>query len=352
VRGLKAYDGRVGALGETGHEVGEHRSGLHRGQLVGVPDQDEPGGRSHRLEEPGHLRQRDHRDLVDDHDVVGQRVAAVMAEAGAVVGAPAQQPVHRAGTDADQPGGVLRRHLGAVALASHRLLQPRSRLPGRGGEGDARRSAHPRFVLLAQHCQEPGDRGGLAGAGATGQDRGPLSGRPLGGVALLLPARWEHPVQGGSERELLDLGSLQAQSCEEVVADLLLLAPVPVEVEQGPLEPEHPTGDERAAAHGFQPGLLLGPGEGELGVLGQHRRSRQLEQVDAHRAQPGRSDHEGNRQPNVSGRLARERGHPGGDVDVGGIEHAGPVELGEARLGTQCEVAAGRVLDHDATSSG
>ena len=63
------------------HEVGEHRPGLDRGELVGVADQDQPGLGPHRLEQPGHHRQRDHRGLVDHDDVVRQPVVAVVAEA-------------------------------------------------------------------------------------------------------------------------------------------------------------------------------------------------------------------------------------------------------------------------------
>src|SRR5690606_20252739 len=76
-----------------GHDVAEHGAGLDRGELARVADEDQAGGGAHRVEQAGHERQAHHRALVDDHDVVGQLVRAVVAEPAVVVGAPAEQAV-------------------------------------------------------------------------------------------------------------------------------------------------------------------------------------------------------------------------------------------------------------------
>ena len=92
-------------------DVPEHGAGLDRRQLPGVADEDQARLRAHRLEQPGHLRERDHRGLVDDHDVVGQPVAAMVAEAALAVGAPAEQAVQGRGARLAQlrADGVARR---------------------------------------------------------------------------------------------------------------------------------------------------------------------------------------------------------------------------------------------------
>ena len=84
-------------VAETVDEVAEHRAGLDRRQLVGVPDEHEPRVRRHRLEQPGQQGQRHHRRLVDDDHVVGQRVGPVVAEPVAALRPPAQQPVDGGG---------------------------------------------------------------------------------------------------------------------------------------------------------------------------------------------------------------------------------------------------------------
>ena len=76
-------------------DVAEHRARLDRGELPGVADEDQPRLRAHRLDESGHQRQRDHRGLVDDHDVVRQPVRAVVAEPAVAAGLPAEEPVER-----------------------------------------------------------------------------------------------------------------------------------------------------------------------------------------------------------------------------------------------------------------
>ena len=85
-------------------DVAEHRAGLDRGQLPGVADEHEPGVGAQRLDQPGHQRQRDHRGLVDDHHVVGQPPAAIVAKAAVGVRAPAEQTVDRGGLGGLQRG--------------------------------------------------------------------------------------------------------------------------------------------------------------------------------------------------------------------------------------------------------
>ena len=54
VRGDQGGDRRVGYVDEPIDEIGKHRTGLHRGQLVRVAHQDQPGVRPNRLQQPGH----------------------------------------------------------------------------------------------------------------------------------------------------------------------------------------------------------------------------------------------------------------------------------------------------------
>ena len=61
--------------------------------------------RPHRLDEPRHLRQRDHRRFVHDHDVVRQPAAAVVTEAAVAVRTPSEQPVHRRATSSASSSG-------------------------------------------------------------------------------------------------------------------------------------------------------------------------------------------------------------------------------------------------------
>ena len=54
------YDRRVRPTLEPADEVRQHGPGIHRGQLVGVAHEDQPGVGPHRLEQARHHRQRDH----------------------------------------------------------------------------------------------------------------------------------------------------------------------------------------------------------------------------------------------------------------------------------------------------
>ena len=167
-------------------DVAEDGARLDRGQLPGVADEDEPGLRAHRLEQPGHLGERDHRGLVDDHDVVGQPVAAVVAEAALAVRAPAEQAVQGRGARRAQLGadGVARvESFGGVVDG---LLEAR-RGDRRGrGERDERLGPAGRLGLLGQQRDDAGDGRRLAGARAAGDDGEAMADRGGAGRALAL----------------------------------------------------------------------------------------------------------------------------------------------------------------------
>jgi hypothetical protein len=59
----------------------EHVAGLHRRQLVGIAEQDQPRAAGDRVDQLGHHRQIDHRGFVDHHHVHRQRIVGVVAEA-------------------------------------------------------------------------------------------------------------------------------------------------------------------------------------------------------------------------------------------------------------------------------
>jgi hypothetical protein len=80
-------------------DVAEHRARLDRGELARVTDEDQPRVAAHRLGEPRHQRQGDHRGLVDDDHVVGQAVRPVVTEAAVAARAPAEQAVQRRGLE-------------------------------------------------------------------------------------------------------------------------------------------------------------------------------------------------------------------------------------------------------------
>ena len=196
VRGGERSDRGVRPVLVATDQVGQHGAGVDRAELVGVADEHQPRLGPHRLEQAGHHRQRHHRRLVDHDQVVGEAVAAVVAEARAVAGVLAQHPVHRHRGHVGQAGLVGRAE--AARGVAHGLLESRGRLAGGGGEGDPQRLAAG-LRLLPQRDEQSRDRGGLAGAGAAGDDRRGLGGRPVARRPLLgrLGSR-EDPGQGAS----------------------------------------------------------------------------------------------------------------------------------------------------------
>ncbi len=75
---------------------GEHVAGFHRGQLVGVAEQDQLGAVGDGFDQFAHQRQVDHGGFVDHDQVERQRVVGIKAEARHV-GDDAEQAVQGAG---------------------------------------------------------------------------------------------------------------------------------------------------------------------------------------------------------------------------------------------------------------
>jgi hypothetical protein len=125
-------------------QVGEHRAGADRGQLVDVPDDQESGSVRDRAQELVHQHRVHHRRLVDDQELGLQRVLGIALEAEGL-GVELKQAMHRLGLDA----GGLGQALGGAA----------------GGRGQ--QDLDP---LGCQDAQQAVDQGGLADPGTAGDD--------------------------------------------------------------------------------------------------------------------------------------------------------------------------------------
>ena len=157
--------------GGRADDVAEHGARLDRGELARVADEDQPRLAADGLGQPGHQRERDHRRLVDDHDVVGQAVPAVVAEAAVGAGLPAEQAVERRGLELEQPRADRLVDAEPGGFVVDRLREPRGGLAGRGGERDERRCGAGGERLLLEQRDDAGDGRRLAGARAAGHDR-------------------------------------------------------------------------------------------------------------------------------------------------------------------------------------
>ena len=154
-------------------------------ELPGVADEDEPRLRPHRLDQPRHERERDHRRLVDDHDVVRQPVAAVVAEAAVAVGAPAEQPVQRRGVRGRAAARGRRRSTSSPAASSCTASSRRAAaLPVGAASATSGGGAAGRRGLLGEQRDDPRDGRRLAGAGAAGDDGEAAQDGGRGGLAL------------------------------------------------------------------------------------------------------------------------------------------------------------------------
>ena len=345
--GARALDGRARRLLDRGphrraharavrgraDDVAEHRAGLDRRELARVADEDQPRLAADGLGEAGHQRERDHRGLVDDHDVVRESIAAVVAEAAVGAGLPAEQAVERRGLELEQPRADRGVDVQPRRLGVDRFGEPRGGLAGRRGERDERGCGARGERLLLQQRDDPGDGRRLAGARASGDDRQASQHRGGGGLLLPVVGRLApeqpgeavgehvhpHRVVGGAGQRL------------EVGRDLLLLAPVAVEVERAALEPQRAVrADELARRDLRDPCGGRRPRQGgEVdGVVDvDRRRLADPLEVDEDVPDARRAHGEGGGQQNGIVRSADQAGEAARHVDVGGGEHARVVEL-------------------------
>ena len=266
------------------NDVAEDDAGLDRRELSGVADQDQPRLGAHRLDQSRHQRQRHHRGLVDDHDVVRQAVAAVVREPAVAPGPPPEQPVQRRCAQRHQELSDRLANRELRGLVVDCLLESRGRLAGRRGQRDQRR---PGWVgtgcsgLLDQLRDHPSDSRRLAGTGAAGDH--------------LEPATRLQLVQVGGDRALL--------------------APVAVEVEASAEQSQRPrrvvltAGNEVAVPERSYPLLGFRPGQ-----LRQVDRLVRLDargvadrgQVDEHVAEPRAAHGERDREPHGLAVLAHQ----------------------------------------------
>ena len=93
-----------------GDQVGERLAGSDRSQLIRVAHQHHVRARRDRLQQRHHQLEVRHRGLVDDQQVVGQRIVLVVL--GQLTGHPAERRVDRLGVDAARLGHPPRRPAG------------------------------------------------------------------------------------------------------------------------------------------------------------------------------------------------------------------------------------------------
>jgi hypothetical protein len=322
-------------------DVAEHGAGLDGGQLAGVADEHEAGVGPDRLDEARHERQRDHRRLVDDDDVVREPVGAVVAEAAVAVGSPAEQAVQRRGLEREEVRADRSVDRELRSLLVHRLLQPGGGLAGRRGERDEQvRRARSRG-LLGQERDDARDGSRLAGARTPGDDGKAPQDRRDGRERLpaVLLSR-EKPADPVGEHVGGDVHRRPARQRAQVGGHLPLLAPVAVQVQQGPHESQRPVGrpGRLAAGHEGARGDARRPRPGSRPrqraevdrLLGVDRRGvADGRQVDQDVAEPRTAHGEGDGQGDPVVLRPGQGLQPPGDVDVGRREHARGVECPE-----------------------
>ncbi len=220
-----------------------------------------------------------------------------------------------------------------------RLLEPGRGLAGRRRQRD-RELLVPCLRLVGQQDQHPGDGGGLAGAGAAGEDRRAVPCCVHRRLQLLLADPGAAQQGGrGLEPGLVDRRLDRVGAGAQVVADLGLEPVVAVEVEPVEIPAHHPGRDQRRRHDRLLPRRGVGPGQLRRRLVGGR-------QVEADRAATGGADRERDRQEHPVVALATQLTDPGGDVHVGRVEQVLGVERRQqpvAPAGQPPVVIAGRL---------
>ena len=169
-------------------DIAEHRPRLHRGQLVAIAQQDQPGIPGQRLHQPGHQGEVDHGGLVDEQDIEFEGVVGAVTK---TIGRPSAAPeaaVNRGGR-----GGHAGLHgvgtIQGLKTPLHRALEMGGRLArGRHHLNPGRRFA-PGQGLLDQERDDIDHRKGLARARPPGDHEEARAEGSLGGLALKIRSR-------------------------------------------------------------------------------------------------------------------------------------------------------------------
>ena len=211
----------------------------------------------------------------------GSRLVRSCRNRAAAVGPPAEQPVERRGLEAVEPAWS-RGLDGAVVGVTDSCTASCSRaaaLPV--GAASAMRGVGGRSRAVGDQGEQARHRGGLAGARAAG--RAPSSTacgrRAAARAARVSCRRGTRRSSAASRAACPPSGGVRRDAVDQVVADLALLAPVAVEVEQTPDEAQHllarPAGWTTRSTH------AAGAGHGRL--LGLERHAATVVEVDADR---------------------------------------------------------------------
>ena len=249
-------------------------------------------------------------------------------------GLPAEQAVERRGLELEQPRADRVVDVEPRGLRVDGLGEPRGGLAGRGGERDQRRCGARGERLLLEQRDDAGDGRRLAGARAAGHDREAAQ-HGRGGRLLLLGVgilALEQPGDPGGEdvHPHGDVGG--AGERLEVGRDLLLLAPVAVEVERAADELQRTVGPHQPARRDPRDPRRTGSGHGRVvrsigsstsTVAVSWIRSRSTKTCPMRGARTASAA----ASTTESSGLVDQRGEAARDVDVGGGEHAGVVEL-------------------------
>ena len=253
---------------------GQHVTGFDRWQLIGITEQDQLRTVVDGFDQLAHQRQIHHRGFIDHHDVEGQRVVGVMAETWRVRDHP-EQAVQRAGIGGQgrkQPGiDALRRHLrgGTVQAFGHAI----GGTTGGCGQGHARRRAAGLQRLGDAQHQQARDRGGLAGAGATGDEQQctPQCKRGGAGLAVVVASVGEQAGEQRRERGAAGIRHRLRGDALQLQCKPAFVFAIAAQVEQAVFEDERGGfgggvrclrgGHETRGRKLLHPGRHIGPGD-------------------------------------------------------------------------------------------